>query len=72
VIARRSSGEDNSDGGIGHPLSAQQEREDDWNNPRADGDSQKIAQMVVVGATMGLFEPDKYRTKTKSCAKSMR
>ncbi|HSQ24442.1 MAG TPA: leucyl aminopeptidase, partial [Pyrinomonadaceae bacterium] len=33
--------------------------------PRADGDSEKIAQTVVVGATMGLFEPDKYRTKDK-------
>jgi leucyl aminopeptidase len=33
--------------------------------PRADGDPEKIAQTVVVGATMGLFEPDKYRTKDK-------
>jgi len=33
--------------------------------PRADGDAGKIAQSVVVGATMGLFEPDKYRTKDK-------
>jgi leucyl aminopeptidase len=33
--------------------------------PRADGDVAKIAQTVVVGATMGLFEPDKYRTKDK-------
>lgn len=33
--------------------------------PRADGDSEKLAQTVVVGATMGLFEPDKYRTKDK-------
>ena len=32
--------------------------------PRADGD-EKIAQTVVVGAIMGLFEPDKYRTKDK-------
>jgi leucyl aminopeptidase len=29
--------------------------------PRADGDTEKLAQTVVVGATMGLFEPDKYR-----------
>ncbi len=29
--------------------------------PRADGDSEKIAQTVLVGAVMGLFEPDKYR-----------
>jgi leucyl aminopeptidase len=33
--------------------------------PRADGDNEKIAQTVVVGAIMGLFEPDKYRTKDK-------
>lgn len=33
--------------------------------PRADGDSEKIAQTVVVGAIMGVFEPDKYRTKDK-------
>ena len=33
--------------------------------PRADGDAEKIAQMTVVGAVMGLFEPDKYRTKDK-------
>lgn len=33
--------------------------------PRADGDPEKIAQTVLVGATMGLFEPDKYRTKDK-------
>ena len=33
--------------------------------PRAEGDPEKIAQMAVVGATMGLFEPDKYRTKDK-------
>jgi leucyl aminopeptidase len=33
--------------------------------PRADGDSEKVAQTVVAGATMGLFEPDKYRTKDK-------
>lgn len=33
--------------------------------PRAEGDAARIAQAVVVGATMGLFEPDKYRTKDK-------
>jgi leucyl aminopeptidase len=33
--------------------------------PRAEGDVEKVAQMVVVGAIMGLFEPDKYRTKDK-------
>lgn len=33
--------------------------------PRADGDALKIAQTVVTGAIMGLFEPDKYRTKDK-------
>src|SRR5215813_6188896 len=33
--------------------------------PRADGDAAKVAQTVVVGAIMGLFEPDKYRTKDK-------
>ena len=33
--------------------------------PRADGDIEKIAQTVVVGAIMGLFELDKYRTKDK-------
>ena len=33
--------------------------------PRAEGDPEKIAQNVLVGATMGLFEPDKYRTKDK-------
>jgi leucyl aminopeptidase len=33
--------------------------------PRADGDALKVAQATVVGATMGLFEPDKYRTKDK-------
>lgn len=32
---------------------------------RADGDAEKTAQMVVVGAVMGIFEPDKYRTKDK-------
>jgi leucyl aminopeptidase len=33
--------------------------------PRADGDIEKVAQTVIVGAIMGLFEPDKYRTKDK-------
>jgi leucyl aminopeptidase len=33
--------------------------------PRADGDTEKIAQNVIAGAIMGLFEPDKYRTKEK-------
>src|SRR6266403_4504327 len=33
--------------------------------PRADGDAGKVAQTVIVGAIMGLFEPDKYRTKDK-------
>ena len=33
--------------------------------PRAEGDPARVAQMVVVGAIMGLFEPDKYRTKDK-------
>jgi leucyl aminopeptidase len=33
--------------------------------PRAEGDAEKIAQTVAVGAVMGLFEPDKYRTKDK-------
>ena len=33
--------------------------------PRADGDVEKVAQTVMVGAIMGLFEPDKYRTKDK-------
>ena len=33
--------------------------------PRAEGDDAKMAQTVVVGAIMGLFEPDKYRTKDK-------
>ncbi len=33
--------------------------------PRADGDAERAAQMVVVGAIMGLFELDKYRTKEK-------
>jgi leucyl aminopeptidase len=30
--------------------------------PRADGDAERIAQTVIVGAVMGLFEPDKYRS----------
>src|SRR6266550_351394 len=33
--------------------------------PRAAGDAEKIAQTVAVGAVMGLFELDKYRTKDK-------
>jgi len=33
--------------------------------PRADGDVGKATQAVIVGAIMGLFEPDKYRTKDK-------
>ena len=33
--------------------------------PRADGEVEKIAQAVIVGAIMGVFEPDKYRTKDK-------
>ena len=33
--------------------------------PRADGDAGKVAQTAMVGAIMGLFEPDKYRTKDK-------
>ncbi|MDX6404700.1 MAG: leucyl aminopeptidase [Blastocatellia bacterium] len=33
--------------------------------PRADGDAEKVAQTAMVGAIMGLFEPDKYRTKDK-------
>ncbi len=33
--------------------------------PRADGDDGKVAQTAMVGAIMGLFEPDKYRTKDK-------
>ncbi len=33
--------------------------------PRADGDAEKIAQTTITGAVMGLFEPDKYRTKDK-------
>jgi len=33
--------------------------------PRTEGDVEKTAQTVVVGAIMGLFEPDKYRTQDK-------
>ncbi len=33
--------------------------------PRANDDAERVAQMVVVGSIMGLFEPDKYRTKDK-------
>jgi leucyl aminopeptidase len=33
--------------------------------PRAEGDLDKVAQTTIVGAIMGLFEPDKYRTKDK-------
>src|SRR6266571_2259184 len=33
--------------------------------PRADADAERAAQMVVVGTIMGIFEPDKYRTKEK-------
>ena len=33
--------------------------------PRADGDVAKVAQTVIGGAIMGLFELDKYRTKDK-------
>ena len=33
--------------------------------PRAGGDDEGTAQKVIVGAIMGLFEPDKYRTKDK-------
>ncbi len=33
--------------------------------PRAEGDAERVAQTAVVGAVMGLFEPDKYRTKDK-------
>ncbi len=33
--------------------------------PRADADAERLAQMVVVGTIMGIFEPDKYRTKEK-------
>jgi leucyl aminopeptidase len=33
--------------------------------PRADYDAERVAQMAGVGAIMGVFEPDKYRTKEK-------
>ena len=33
--------------------------------PRSDGDVEKTAQWTISGAVMGLFEPDKYRTKEK-------
>lgn len=33
--------------------------------PRTESDVEKVAQTVIVGAIMGLFEPDKYRTKDK-------
>jgi leucyl aminopeptidase len=33
--------------------------------PRVDGDTQKTSETVIEGAVMGLFEPDKYRTKEK-------
>jgi leucyl aminopeptidase len=33
--------------------------------PRVEGDAQSAAQMVIQAAVMGLFEPDKYRTKDK-------
>jgi len=33
--------------------------------PRADGDAERVAQIAAAGAVMGLFEPDKYRTKEK-------
>jgi len=33
--------------------------------PRSESEVEKAARMVVVGAIMGLFEPDKYRTKDK-------
>src|SRR5437667_821449 len=33
--------------------------------PRAEGDVEKASQSVIAGAIMGLFEPDKYRTKDK-------
>src|SRR6266478_654215 len=38
--------------------------------PRADGDVGKLAQTAMVGAIMGLFEPDKYRTKDKEQRRS--
>jgi leucyl aminopeptidase len=33
--------------------------------PRTGGGAEKVAQTVIAGAIMGLFEPDKYRTKDK-------
>jgi leucyl aminopeptidase len=33
--------------------------------PRASEDAERAAQYVIAGAIMGLFEPDKYRTKEK-------
>src|SRR5258707_4410541 len=33
--------------------------------PRVTGDAQSAAQMVIQSAMMGLFEPDKYRTRDK-------
>jgi leucyl aminopeptidase len=33
--------------------------------PRASEDTERAAQYVIAGAIMGLFEPDKYRTKDK-------
>jgi leucyl aminopeptidase len=33
--------------------------------PRVEGDAQSAAQMAIQSAVMGLFEPDKYRTKDK-------
>src|SRR5438094_7875455 len=33
--------------------------------PRAESEVEKVAQSVIAGAIMGLFEPDKYRTKDK-------
>src|ERR1041385_2213155 len=33
--------------------------------PRAESDAERVAQTAAVGAVMGLFEPDKYRTKDK-------
>jgi len=33
--------------------------------PRAEDDTERVAQTAAAGAVMGLFEPDKYRTKDK-------
>src|SRR5207245_345167 len=33
--------------------------------PRDESGTEKVAQIVICGAVMGLFEPDKYRTKEK-------